>query len=185
MERPNMLSVSFCGTGGQGVILAGVLVGTTVVTKRGMHAVLTQSFGSEARGGRCQAELIISPDPIASPTAARKDMIVAMSQSALDRYMSTLSPGGLLVIDSTMILSPPSGVRTVSAPATDIATRLGNRISANMVMLGVFQRLTGLFTRQELVEVIKDNTSRKFLDVNLAAVDQGVAFVEASGEAQR
>ena len=91
------------GFGGQGIILVSMILGTAVVTKRGLYAVQTQSYGSEARGGQCQAELIISEHPINSPSTANKDILVALFQSALNSYISTLKPGGILIVDPALV----------------------------------------------------------------------------------
>ena len=94
------LNIKFCGFGGQGIILSAVILGTVVVIKRNLYAVQTQSYGSEARGGQCQSELIISNKPINSPITKEKDILVAMYQTALEKYLPTLRAKGKLIIDS-------------------------------------------------------------------------------------
>ena len=77
-------NIRFCGFGGQGIVLSAIIFGTTAVTKAGLNAVQMQSYGSEARGGECQAEVIVSEEIIESPLADSMDVLVAMSQSALN-----------------------------------------------------------------------------------------------------
>jgi len=84
------LSVRISGFGGQGIILAGLLLGNAAVRRGNVYAVQTQSYGSEARGGECQSELIISDKPINSPTTRYKDILICLSQSALEKYFLTL-----------------------------------------------------------------------------------------------
>ena len=86
-------TIQFCGFGGQGIVLSSVILGTAVVTRADLNAVQTQSYGSEARGGECQAERILAQGPIFSPLADDVQVLVAMSQSALDRYLERLQPG--------------------------------------------------------------------------------------------
>ena len=160
------ISIRLCGFGGQGVVLSAVILGTAAVTKRGLYAVQTQSYGSEARGGQCQAELIISDQPINSPMVDKKDLLIALSQSALDRYLPSLRAGGTLIIDPQLV------------PATETAVHLGSRISANMVVLGFLQQSTGLLTKEDLVAVIKELTRPRFLDTNLRAVDEGIKLAQ-------
>lgn len=82
--KKDRVSIQFCGFGGQGLVLSATVFGTAAV-HAGLNAVQTQSYGSEARGGECQAELILSEEPINSPSTATVDLLVAMSQPALER----------------------------------------------------------------------------------------------------
>ena len=77
------INIQFCGFGGQGIVLLAVIFGTTVVTKAGMNAVQTQSYGSEARGGECQAEVIVSSEAIGSPLADQMDIPVSYTHLTL------------------------------------------------------------------------------------------------------
>lgn len=173
------VSIRFCGFGGQGIVLSAVILGTAAVTRRNLYAVQTQSYGSEARGGQCQAELIISDKPINSPISEKKDILVALSQMALDRYFPTLREGGTLVYDPKLITRVPDGsARVIPVPATETAVALGGRIAANMVVLGFLQASTGLITREDLIGVVKENVPAKFLDLNLKAVDAGIKLAE-------
>jgi 2-oxoglutarate ferredoxin oxidoreductase subunit gamma len=171
------VSIGFCGFGGQGIILSAVVLGTTAVAKDGLYVVETQSYGSEARGGQCQAGLIISKNPINSLGGAGKDILVAMSQAAFDRYVSSLRPGGLLVIDPDMVTTsrlPGKEVRVMEIPATKTAIRLGNRICANMVILGFLQGLTGIVSKEGLTEAVRETVPERYLDLNLRAIEEGI-----------
>ena len=95
--------ITLCGFGGQGIILSAVILGTTAVTKGDLYAVQTQSYGSEARGGQCQAELIIDKKAINSPVAEKKNLLVAMFQTAYEKYIPTLEEDGVLVIDPGLV----------------------------------------------------------------------------------
>jgi 2-oxoglutarate ferredoxin oxidoreductase subunit gamma len=173
------VSIRLCGFGGQGIVLSAVILGTAAVTKRGLFAVQTQSYGSEARGGQCQAELIISDRPINSPMVDKKDLLVALSQSALDRYLPSLREGGTLIIDPQLVKDTHGcKERTIAVPATETAVHLRSRISANMVILGFLQQSTGFLTKEDLVAVIKELTRPRFLDVNLKAVDEGIKVAQ-------
>jgi 2-oxoglutarate ferredoxin oxidoreductase subunit gamma len=173
------LNIRLCGFGGQGIILAAVILGTVAVTKGNKYAVQTQSYGSEARGGQCQAELIIADQPINSPITATKDLLIALSQNALDRYLSSLKPGGTLVIDPKLVSNIDTAkYRVIEVPATETAIRLGNRIAANMVVVGFLQQITGLGSRDDLIDVIKDHVPERFIDLNLKAVDAGIELAK-------
>ena len=171
--------ITLCGMGGQGIILSAVLLGTTAVTKANKYAVQTQSYGSEARGGQCQAELIIDDKPINSPVAQTKDLMLAMFQEAYGKYIDVLDPNGVLVYDPGLVTSLTKEIKhSYAVPATQIAVDLGNRMAANMVMLGFMSEALGIVTKDDLVETIKDNTNARFLEMNLNAVDAGIDYAK-------
>lgn len=172
----NAVNLQFCGFGGQGIILLAVILGTAAV-KTGLNALQTQSYGSEARGGQCQAELIVSPEPINSPLADQIDILIAMSQSALDRYLDRLRSGGTLLIDSELVATPErSDIKTTKVPATQTASEIGPKIIANMVVLGFVQQATGLISEADMYQAIRKNVPAKFLEVNLKAAECGMAL---------
>jgi len=172
-------NVRFCGFGGQGIILAATTLGTAVVTYRDLYAVQTQSYGSEARGGQCQAEIIISDEPVQSPHAEEKDILVAMSSTALRQYISSLRPDGVLIIDPLLVGElPETSARVVEVPATATAEELGNRIVANMVLLGFLQASTGLITKEDLLMAIADLVPQRFVELNRSAVERGIALAD-------
>ena len=179
MMQQDRARIQFCGFGGQGIVLSSVIFGTAAVLKAGLNAVQTQSYGSEARGGECQAELILAEGPIHSPLADQVDILVAMSQLALDRYLDRLRDGGTLILDPELAEKPArSGIQVVEVPATEIASELGARIAANMVMLGFLQQATGLVSKEGLLETIQDNVPPKFVEVNLDAAGRGMALAK-------
>lgn len=179
MMQQGRARVQFCGFGGQGIVLSSVILGTAAVLHAGLNAVQTQSYGSEARGGECQAELILAQGPIHSPLADQVDILVAMSQLALERYLDRLRDGGALILDPELTERPArSGIQILQVPATEIASELGARIAANMVMLGFLQQATGVISEQDLLDTIRENVPQKYLEVNLLAARRGMALAE-------
>jgi len=176
MKQNELLRIQFCGFGGQGIILLSVLFGTAAVTRGGMNAVQTQSFGSEARGGACQSELILSKWAINSPTSDQTDILVAMSQEALEKYLGKLKSGGKLLIDSDLVETPSrEDIQIIKVPATRTADEMGQRIAANMVMLGFLQEMTNLFSKEDLFAVIRENVPERFLEVDMKAAERGIS----------
>lgn len=172
--------ITLCGMGGQGIILSAVILGTAAVTYGNKYAVQIQSYGSEARGGQCQAELIIDTKPIDSPTAEKKNLLIAMYQEAYEKYIDTLEDDGVFVYDPdlvTKLKDRPYG-KCLAVPATQIAVELGNRMAANMVMLGYLCQALGLISREELTATVKNNVSPKFLEMNLKAVEAGIEYAK-------
>ncbi|MDR1730687.1 MAG: 2-oxoacid:acceptor oxidoreductase family protein [Synergistaceae bacterium] len=177
-------SIRFCGFGGQGIILAAVVLGDALVIHRGLYAAQTQSYGSEARGGQCQSELMVSEEPILTPVRASNDILVAMFQTAFNTYVSSLRKGGLLLVDSELVALPAAGAippETVSfrVPATEEAQKLGNRMAANMVMLGYFAGVTDMVTVEQLDAALAENVRAAFLDLNKKAVRRGFELARA------
>ncbi|MEG3064345.1 MAG: 2-oxoacid:acceptor oxidoreductase family protein [Acetomicrobium sp.] len=101
------LSIRLCGYGGQGIILASIILGEVMVKKKGLYAVQTQSYGSEARGGQCQAELIVSDKPIQTPISEKNDIIIALFQTAFDAYVTRLEKNGLLLLTANLFRNLP------------------------------------------------------------------------------
>ena len=179
MDR-EQIAIQFCGFGGQGVILASVIFGTAAVTKKDYYAVQTQSFGSEARGGECQAELVLSKSAIYSPSADEADILVAMSDLAFNRYLVRLRQGGDLLIDPDMVSMPKhKDVRLFKIDANRIARDLGFSMASNMVFLGALQNLTRLITEEELFETIRQSVNAKYADANISAAKQGISLMAA------
>ena len=171
--------ISICGFGGQGIILSAVILGTAAVTREKLYAVQTQSYGSEARGGQCQAELILDKQPINAPISQKKNLLVAMFQTAYEKYIPALEDDGVLVIDPQLVTDLTRPIQnTFEVPATQIAVDLGNRMAANMVMLGFLSECLGIVGREELLETIRENVNPRFTELNFKAVDAGIAYAK-------
>lgn len=143
------------GSGGQGLILAGQILAEAVI-REGKNSVQTQSYGPEARGGASKAEVIISNDDIDYPKVTKPDIVLAMSQEALNRYAGELGPNGTLIVDSTYVQAPDqSGIRMVSAPYSRIAKEsLGKEMVANVVALGALAAITGVVSLESLKQAL-------------------------------
>lgn len=178
-RTPRITTIQFSGFGGQGIVLSSVIFGTAAVTKSGYNAVQTSSYGSEARGGQCQAELILSKEPILSPLSSQVDILVSMSQLALNTYLKRLKPGKTLIIDPEMAARPERDDITIyEVSATTTAIELGFRIAANMVILGFLQEITQLISQDDLFATISSHVPAKYLEINLEAAKRGKAFAK-------
>ena len=172
--------VRLAGFGGQGIILAGYVLGRAAALYGGKEAVLTQSYGPEARGGACAAELIISDDPIDYPLVTRPDLLVCMSQEAFTKYGAAAAEGALLVVDSDLVQSATRKEWLRHIPATRLAEELGNRIVANMVMLGFFGAVTGVVAREALEEAVRTTVRPHTAELNLRAFATGFEHAAAA-----
>ncbi len=137
------------GLGGQGVILAGMIIGRGATIYDTKHATLTQSFGPEARGSACGASIVISDEPIEYPYVTSPDILMVMSQEAFNRFAPQMAPDGILLYEADFVepknLREPAsrftGVRAYGIPATRIAEELHRRMVANIAMVGFFAAL--------------------------------------------
>jgi 2-oxoglutarate ferredoxin oxidoreductase subunit gamma len=170
--------IRFSGFGGQGVILSGILAGKAASLYDNKHATMTQSFGPEARGSACSAQLVVSTDKVLYPYIAKPNILVSMSQDAYDKFLPELAQGGILVVDEDLVKLKPSKkkIKTFSIPAARFAEELGNRMVANLVMLGFFSAVTEIITPEAMKQAIPGTVPERFLQLNLKAFDQGYEY---------
>jgi 2-oxoglutarate ferredoxin oxidoreductase subunit gamma len=173
--RKKMVEIKLSGFGGQGIIMMGMILGKAATLYDNKFATLTQSFGPEARGGACSAQLIISETNILYPYLVAPDILVAMSQEAYEKFEPTLKSGGTLIIEQNLVRphDHEGRVREFAIPATRIAEGLGNRMFANMVMLGFVIAVTSLVPKEALINAVKDTLPARVLEKNLLALEQG------------
>lgn len=168
--------VRFAGFGGQGIISAGKIAGRAAAIFGGKNAVMMQSYGPEARGGACNADLVISDIPIGYPQLHRPDLLVIMSQEAYEKYGATISPEGILIVDEDLVdLSdpPPCVERVFRIPATRLADELGRKIVANVVMLGALAAISGVVSREVMLEAILSSVPPRTKELNERAYSTG------------
>ncbi len=166
------------GFGGQGMILAGLLVGKAAALYDGKEAVFTQSYGPEARGGASNADVIISDEPIDYPLVIHPDHLVAMFQEAYERYRPKLVKDGVLLIESDLVKPSADEGPYRGIPATRIAEELGSSIVANVVMLGFFSGATGLVSHQAVEQSIRNTLRPRLVDLNLKAFNTGYDYAK-------
>ncbi len=170
--------IRLAGTGGMGVVLAGVILGHAAVTHGGLDAVQSQSYGSEARGTSAKSEVIISDEPIKYPKVRESDYLIAMSQKALDMYLGEAKKGSIVLIDPDLVNTDAiEGYEFVRVPAMKTADDMGMRLVSNMVMLGAFVKKSGLFPMEVLEKTLAEFVDAKFLQADIAAVRAGADLV--------
>ncbi len=165
--------IRLAGFGGQGIILAGYILGKAAGLYGGREAVFTQSYGPEARGGACAAQVIVSDEPVDYPLFECADYLVLMSQEAAEKYGGTAKPGATVIVDSGLVDIALPDVQMFGAPFTRIAEELGNRIVANIVMLGYLNSVTGIVERAAMEEAIRTEVKERFIDLNIEAFGRG------------
>jgi len=165
--------IRLAGEGGQGMILAGVILAEAAAVYDGQNAVQTQSYGPEARGGASKAEVVISAQQIHYPEVISADVLVALSQEACDRYASNLKKGGLLIVDRDQVGRIPVN-SAIRAPIMALAESVtGRAITANVVALGLLVGLTGVVSRQSIEAAVSARAPKGTESINLAALAAG------------
>lgn len=164
------------GVGGQGVVLSGILLGTAATLYEGKKAVQTQSYSSELRGGSTRAEVIISEEPVTDPQVRRPDILIALAEDALSKYIRRIKPKGLLVIDSDLVKgAKPGDYEILAVPATSVADQeMGNIVVANLIILGALLKKTGLLSVEAMEKAIEVSVPRKAIALNLSAFRRGL-----------
>ena len=170
--------IRFAGFGGQGVIMAGMIVGRAACIYDSKNATLIQSFGPEARGSACSAQLIISPEPILYPYLDYSDILVALSQEAYVRFVPALKPEGTLILEEDLVkpISNGHAERAYAIPATRIAEQVGRKLVLNVVMVGFTAAITGVISADAARQAIRDSVPQGTESLNLEAFEKGLSF---------
>ena len=174
----NRTEILIGGVGGQGVILAGILLGTAATLFENKKAVQTQAYSSEQRGGMARAEVILSDEPVTDPQVRRPDILIALAQDAVNRHLKNIKASGLLVMDSDLVKEvTPGDFQTLEIPATSLAeNELGNIVVANLILLGGLIKKTGLLSVGAMEKAIEANVPPKAKAMNLKAFRRGLEF---------
>jgi 2-oxoglutarate ferredoxin oxidoreductase subunit gamma len=177
----NRTEIRLAGEGGQGMILAGIILAEAAAIYDGKNAVQTQSYGPEARGGASKAEVIIAEKEIDFPEVISADALVAMSQEACDRYVGSLKKDGLLIVDDEKV-GRVTFSKAVKLPITSLALQAtGKTITANVVALGALVGLTGVVSRPAIEKAVAARAPRGTEELNLAALAAGFEAVAELG----
>jgi 2-oxoglutarate ferredoxin oxidoreductase subunit gamma len=170
--------IRLAGFGGQGIILSGHILGKAVALFEKRNAVFTQSYGPEARGGSCSADVVLSDSHVHYPKVSRPDLLVLMSQGALNTYGGKIRDSGAMIIDRDLVHldEAPEGVTLYRVPFTRMAEELGRKIVANIVMLGALTALGGVVKYESMKESVLSSIPRGTEELNISAFDKGYEF---------
>ena len=172
--------VIISGFGGQGVLFAGQLLSYAAMDA-GKAVTWFPSYGPEMRGGTANCTVVISDEEIGSPLVKNPTAVIAMNLPSLEKFEDLVEPGGVLVVNSSMINREVKrkDIRKVMLPANDIAEELGSHRSTNMLMLGALLGNLDLLTIDD-VEAALDahlpERHKRFLPDNKAALRIGAEF---------
>ena len=165
--------IRLSGSGGQGLILAGIILAEAAGVYGDKQVAQTQAYGPEARGGASKAEVIIGDEEIDYPMATRLDLLLAMNQKSCDSFYFDLKPEGMLLVDSTFVTQIPT-TRAIRIPFTELARkRLGKEMVANIVALGAIATLTGIVSQKAIKAAVMARVPPGTEELNTKALQLG------------
>lgn len=167
------MNIRIAGFGGQGIVMAGYLLGHAGVLDGG-NALQTQAYGSESRGGACKSDVIISDGEILDLAPPNLDVLVAMSQPALDKFGPNIKAKGILIYESDLVRPGEWEDRAVGLPATALAlTNFKREVVANVIMVGCLAGYTEVVSPTSCRAAIEESVPPKTVSMNLSAFEEG------------
>jgi len=162
------------GLGGQGIVLAGFVMGKAAALFDQKNATHTQDYGPEARGGSCRTQVVISDSPISYPYIDNPSVLAVMSQGAYNTYSPTMRPDALLLIDEDLVkVKKSKHERLFTIPATRIAQELGRAAVANIVMLGFITAVSRVVSVDAMKKAVLESVPKGTEELNTKAFDRG------------
>jgi 2-oxoglutarate ferredoxin oxidoreductase subunit gamma len=178
MKKNNRFEIRVAGFGGQGVVTIGRVLGVAFTIHEGINSVNTHSYGPESRGGSCRSEVVVSQGEIHYPSVRKADILVALSQTALDTYIRDLKEEGILLIDPNSVKDVPKGLVCYGVPAIEIAYSMGNVKYQNSVVLGALAAiLKSMIKKESLKSAVSENVPPKTIERNIEAFEAGWAHI--------
>ena len=175
MSNKKEKEIFITGFGGQGIVLTGNIIGKAATLFDKKHATMTQSYGPEARGGACSSQVVISDKEILFPYAENPQIMICMSQDGFNKNKQGLIKGGLLIWDTDLVQVNGLDESWIlyNIPATRFAEELGNKMMANIVMLGFISAVGDTASVDSLREAVLVSVPPKTRDKNSGAFDRG------------
>ncbi|MGI6657398.1 MAG: 2-oxoacid:acceptor oxidoreductase family protein [Desulfobulbus sp.] len=164
------------GFGGQGIILTGRILGTAASLGDKKESTLVQAYGPESRGGACNAQVIISEQPIHYPYVDTPTILMALSQAGYDKFAPRLLPDSILLIDQDLVEPVAAPCPHYAIAATRMAEKLGNKMMANIIMLGFCTAITGVVSGNAAKATVRDSVPKGTGDKNIEAFDKGFDY---------
>jgi 2-oxoglutarate ferredoxin oxidoreductase subunit gamma len=181
VSRIKRYEIRIAGFGGQGVVTIGKILGEAFTLYEGKNSVNTQSYGPEARGGACKSEVVVSDGEIRYPNVRKADVLIALSQVALDAYIADLKERGILLLDSHSIKHMPDRhkYQVYEVPTMEIAYDVGGVRFQNSVALGaLYPLIAHIINESSLLRAISDNVPAETAEINIEAFKRGMSHVK-------
>ncbi len=174
--------IRLSGSGGQGMILAGLILAEAAAIYENKNATQSQSYGPEARGGASKSEVIISDEDIDYPKATNIDLLLALTQESCSKYAVDLKENGILIIDADHVKQLPKGnYRVFSLPILTAAQdKVGKLIVANIVALGALVEISKVVTSESIEAAVLSRVPRGTEELNRKALTIGIEIARAA-----
>ena len=181
MLLKNEKHILITGFGGQGIILAGDILGRAATLYDHKYATMTQAYGPEARGSACSAQVIISREEILFPYVKEPQVLICLSQEGYSKNIESLRTGGILIVDTDLVHTKnhDPGATEYHVPATRFAEELGNKMMANIVMLGFLSAAHNLVSTKAMREAVRTSVPETTREINAQAFNRGLEYGEA------
>lgn len=172
--REKRYEIRLSGSGGQGIIIAAIVLAEAAGVYDEKYVCQSQSYGPEARGGTSKAEVIINNQAIDYPKAIKPDLLLAMNQEACNTYSREIKTEGILVVDSTWVRQIPANC-VAALPFTQIARKdLGKEMVANMLALGAVGFLSQSVSLKSLEQALMARVPKGTEEINRKALKAGI-----------
>lgn len=168
-------NIMISGTGGQGVIASGSFLSNALFMKD-YEVMFSRSYGAEARGGSCKAEIMVSDEPINDLQFEKTDVLLCLSLPAFKKYLPYAKPNSTIFVDRKVYERTDSvrdDVEIIQVPAQEISLKLGNPIVANMVLLGALAKRSDMVRLDLLMDAVNTNMRESMRDINIKALQMG------------
>jgi 2-oxoglutarate ferredoxin oxidoreductase subunit gamma len=170
----NRYEIRLSGSGGQGLILMGIILAEAIGIYDGKYVAQTQSYGPEARGGSSKSEVVVSDEEIDYPKAMKLDLLLAMNQKSCDEFYPDLKPDGLLIVDSTFVAQLPTP-KVFQIPFTRMARETFKKeVVANIIALGALSQLSPIVTSKAIESAVLARVPRGTEKLNRDALRAGM-----------
>ncbi|OQY01496.1 MAG: 2-oxoglutarate ferredoxin oxidoreductase subunit gamma [Desulfobacteraceae bacterium 4572_130] len=173
MKRTRLV---FSGSGGQGVITAGIILAEAAVIYENMNATQTQTYGAAARGGATKTDVIISDSKIYFPEVVQPNILVCLTQDSYNNFASIIRPGGILLTDLRFVKTIKKiDAKQIELPMYEnVIKQINKKVVFNICMLGALIGITRLLKPSSIIKVLKKRISKDFIDINKKALDMGI-----------
>jgi 2-oxoglutarate ferredoxin oxidoreductase subunit gamma len=170
--------IRIAGFGGQGIILSGYIIGKAAAIYDNKFSTLIQSFGPEARGSSCSAQLLISDNQILYPYLVQPEISIILSTDAYDRFGGELKSGGIMLVEKDLVQpkNVPKGIKVFAVPATRLAEEMGRKIVMNIITVGFFSATTAITSYEATRKAVESSVPPGTEEINLKAFDTGYDY---------
>jgi 2-oxoglutarate ferredoxin oxidoreductase subunit gamma len=172
------IEIRIAGFGGQGIILAGYIIGKAAAIYDNKHSTLIQSFGPEARGSSCSAQVIISDTQILYPYLIKPDVLILLSRDSFEKFNTELEDGGIMLVEKDLVQFQKHAkkISVYEIPATRLAEEMGRKIVTNIIMVGFFAACTQITSYEATKKGVETSVPPGTEALNLKAFETGFEY---------